>query len=45
LGIGNMMFSIDDPFSTDEMGIEFPNCLELTDEQKAKFAHGRLANF
>ena len=34
------MFSVDYPFSTNEMGIEFLNSLELTDEQMEKFAHG-----
>ncbi len=39
-GIDNIMFSIDYPFSTNEMGIEFLNAIELPDEQKAKIAHG-----
>jgi predicted TIM-barrel fold metal-dependent hydrolase len=39
-GIDNIMFSIDYPFSTNEMGIEFLNAIELPDEQLAKIAHG-----
>jgi predicted TIM-barrel fold metal-dependent hydrolase len=39
-GIDNMMFSVDYPFSTNEMGIEFLNAIELPDEQIAKIAHG-----
>lgn len=39
-GIDNIMFSIDYPFSTNEMGIEFLNAIELSDEQVAKIAHG-----
>jgi predicted TIM-barrel fold metal-dependent hydrolase len=39
-GIDNMMFSVDYPFSTNEMGIEFLNAIELPDEQIAKLAHG-----
>lgn len=39
-GIDNLMFSIDYPFSTNEMGIEFLNAIELPDEQVAKIAHG-----
>jgi predicted TIM-barrel fold metal-dependent hydrolase len=38
-GIDNIMFSIDYPFSTNEMGIEFLNAIELSDEQVAKIAH------
>ena len=34
------MFSVDYPFSTNEMGIEFLNAIELSDEQVAKIAHG-----
>lgn len=39
-GIDNIMFSVDYPFSTNEMGIEFLNQIELPDEQIAKIAHG-----
>ena len=39
-GIDNIMFSVDYPFSTNEMGIEFLNAIELSDEQLAKIAHG-----
>ncbi|NHA07286.1 amidohydrolase [Mucilaginibacter sp. HC2] len=39
-GIDNLMFSIDYPFSTNEMGIEFLNAIELPDQQVAKIAHG-----
>jgi len=39
-GIDNIMFSIDYPFSTNEMGIEFLNEIELPDNQVAKIAHG-----
>ena len=39
-GIDNIMFSVDYPFSTNEMGIEFLNAIELPDEKIAKIAHG-----
>jgi predicted TIM-barrel fold metal-dependent hydrolase len=39
-GIDNIMFSVDYPFSTNEMGIDFLNAIELSDEQLAKIAHG-----
>lgn len=39
-GIDNIMFSVDYPFSTNEMGIEFLNGIELSDEQVGKIAHG-----
>lgn len=39
-GIDNVLFSIDYPFSTNEMGIEFLNAIDLPDEQIAKIAHG-----
>ncbi len=38
-GIDNIMFSIDYPFSTNEMGIAFLNATELPEEQMAKLAH------
>jgi predicted TIM-barrel fold metal-dependent hydrolase len=41
-GIDNIMFSIDYPFSTNEMGIEFLNAIELPDEQIEKIAHGNV---
>jgi predicted TIM-barrel fold metal-dependent hydrolase len=46
-GIDNIMFSVDYPFSTNEMGIEFLNTIELPEEQIAKIAHAnadRLLN-
>jgi predicted TIM-barrel fold metal-dependent hydrolase len=46
-GIDNILFSVDYPFSTNEMGIEFLNAIELPEEQLAKIAHGnadRLLN-
>lgn len=39
-GIDNILFSIDYPFSTNEMGIEFLNAAGLSDEQMAKISHG-----
>jgi len=39
-GIDNILFSVDYPFSTNEMGITFLNEMELSNEQKAKIAHG-----
>ena len=39
-GIDNIMFSVDYPFSTNEMGIEFLNAIELPEEQIVKLAHG-----
>jgi predicted TIM-barrel fold metal-dependent hydrolase len=39
-GVDNIMFSIDYPFSTNEMGIEFLNAIELSGEQIGKIAHG-----
>ncbi|PTT03033.1 amidohydrolase [Pedobacter sp. HMWF019] len=39
-GIDNIMFSVDYPFSTNEMGMEFLNRIELSDEQIGKIAHG-----
>jgi predicted TIM-barrel fold metal-dependent hydrolase len=39
-GTDNIMFSVDYPFSTNEMGIEFLNAIELPGEQVAKIAHG-----
>lgn len=46
-GIDNIMFSVDYPFSTNEMGAQFLNSLELSGEEMEKFAHGnadRLLN-
>jgi len=39
-GIDNIMFSVDYPFSTNEMGIEFLNAIELPAAQVAQIAHG-----
>jgi len=39
-GVDNILFSIDYPFSTNEMGIGFLNAIDLPDEQVAKIAHG-----
>jgi len=39
-GIDNLMFSVDYPFSTNEMGIEFLDAIDLPEEQLAKIAHG-----
>lgn len=39
-GIENILFSVDYPFSTNEMGIEFLNSINLPDDQIAKIAHG-----
>lgn len=39
-GIDNIMFSVDYPFSTNEMGIEFLNAIELPEEDLAKLTHG-----
>jgi predicted TIM-barrel fold metal-dependent hydrolase len=38
-GIDNIMFSVDYPFSTNEMGIAFLDAIELPDDQKEKIAH------
>ena len=39
-GIDNIMFSVDYPFSTNEMGIAFLNAVDLPEDQIAKLAHG-----
>jgi len=39
-GVDNIMFSVDYPFSTNKMGIEFLNAIDLPDEDLAKIAHG-----
>lgn len=39
-GLDNIMFSIDYPFSTNEMGIEFLNATGLSEQQLAQLAHG-----
>jgi len=39
-GIDNIMFSIDYPFSTNQMGIDFLNAIDLPAEQVEKIAHG-----
>lgn len=41
-GIDNIMFSVDYPFSTNEMGVQFLNSLDLTNEQIEKFTHGNV---
>ncbi|MGF6848233.1 putative TIM-barrel fold metal-dependent hydrolase [Chitinophaga sp. W3I9] len=40
IGIDNIMLSVDYPFSTNQMGIEFLNNIQLPAEQVAKIAHG-----
>jgi predicted TIM-barrel fold metal-dependent hydrolase len=39
-GVDNLMFSVDYPFSTNEMGIEFLDVIDLPEAQLAKIAHG-----
>jgi len=39
-GIDNIMFSVDYPFSTNEMGVDFLHDIELPDAQIEKIAHG-----
>ena len=39
-GIENIMFSIDYPFSTNEMGIDFLKAIDLPEDQIEKIAHG-----
>jgi predicted TIM-barrel fold metal-dependent hydrolase len=39
-GIDNIMFSVDYPFSTNEMGLDFLKSIELPEDQVAKIAHG-----
>lgn len=43
-GIDNIMFSVDYPFSTNEMGVEFLKAIELPEEQVAKIAHVNADN-
>jgi len=40
IGIDNILFSIDYPFSTNQMGIDFLHNIQLPSEQIAKIAHG-----
>ena len=40
IGIDNIMLSVDYPFSTNQMGIDFLNEIQLPEEQIAKIAHG-----
>jgi uncharacterized protein len=40
IGIDNIMFSIDYPFSTNQMGIDFLNAIQLPPDQIEKIAHG-----
>jgi predicted TIM-barrel fold metal-dependent hydrolase len=47
IGIDNIIFSVDYPFSSNRMGIDFLNETSLPPEQLAKLAHGnadRLLN-
>lgn len=39
-GVDNIMFSVDYPFSTNKMGIDFLNAIDLPAEQVEKIAHG-----
>jgi predicted TIM-barrel fold metal-dependent hydrolase len=40
IGIDNIMLSVDYPFSTNQMGIDFLNEIQLPADQLAKIAHG-----
>ena len=40
IGIDNIMLSVDYPFSTNKMGIDFLNEIQLPEEQFTKIAHG-----
>jgi hypothetical protein len=40
LGIDNIMFSVDDPFSDNFEAIEFLNATQLSPENKSKLAYG-----
>ena len=40
IGIDNIMLSVDYPFSTNQMGVDFLNEIQLPPEQVAKIAHG-----
>ena len=40
MGIDNIMFSVDYPFSTNQMGKEFLSALKLSPEQMDKLTHG-----
>jgi predicted TIM-barrel fold metal-dependent hydrolase len=40
IGIDNIIFSVDYPFSTNQMGADFLNALPLPADQVAKIAHG-----
>lgn len=40
IGIDNIIFSVDYPFSSNQMGIDFLNEIRLSPEQVAKIAHG-----
>jgi len=40
IGIDNILFSVDYPFSSNQMGIDFLNEIRLPAEQVAKIAHG-----
>jgi predicted TIM-barrel fold metal-dependent hydrolase len=40
VGVDNILFSIDYPFSSNQMGIDFLNSMRLPPEQVEKIAHG-----
>jgi uncharacterized protein len=40
IGIDNILFSVDYPFSTNQMGIDFLNNIQLPADQLASIAHG-----
>jgi predicted TIM-barrel fold metal-dependent hydrolase len=40
LGIDNILFSVDDPFSDNFEAMEFLNTVQLSDEDREKLAHG-----
>lgn len=40
IGVDNIMLSVDYPFSTNEMGIDFLNSIQLPADQVEKIAHG-----
>jgi len=40
LGIDNILFSVDDPFGDNFEGVAFLNAAQLSDEDRAKLAHG-----
>lgn len=40
IGVDNILFSVDYPFSSNQMGIDFLNAISLPADQLAKIAHG-----